>query len=184
MNNTYIRGKTLHGIRGLMAVAILLSIVMAEIGMAWAQAEAPKFRKTRIRIGKAIVTVEVAETEIQQEYGLMFRDQLAEGTGMIFPYPEARNLTFWMKNTRIPLSLGFFDADQKLVGVKEMVPDPPGTPDAERERYESGQPVMFAVEMPKKWFERKRIKLGDRMEFLPDKKAKKVDDSTAKNSKK
>ena len=55
--------------------------------------------------------VEVAENSAQQARGLMFRNKLADDKGMIFPLPEDRLASFWMKNTVIPLDIIFIRRD-------------------------------------------------------------------------
>jgi len=62
-------------------------------------------------------TVELAETSEKQALGLMFRDSLAADHGMLFLFPTELRRSFWMKNTRIPLDILYFDADLELVNV-------------------------------------------------------------------
>lgn len=67
--------------------------------------------------GQSIAVVaEVADDEPEREVGLMYRTELVSGTGMIFLFPEAQQLGFWMKNTLIPLDLLFF-RDDALVAI-------------------------------------------------------------------
>jgi uncharacterized protein len=71
--------------------------------------------------GKKILTyvVEVAETGPQQQKGLMFRTQLADNRGMLFPFRDPRIASFWMKNTVIPLDIIFIRADGKIENIVE-----------------------------------------------------------------
>jgi len=62
-------------------------------------------------------TVELAETREEQNLGLMFRESLADEHGMLFLFPTESRRSFWMKNTRIPLDILYFDAELKLVSV-------------------------------------------------------------------
>jgi uncharacterized membrane protein (UPF0127 family) len=64
-------------------------------------------------------TVEVADTREKQSLGLMFRDQLPESHGMLFIFPGEAMRSFWMKNTRIPLDIFYFDGELRLVNVAE-----------------------------------------------------------------
>jgi len=61
--------------------------------------------------------VEVADTDEDRALGLMFRDKLADDHGMLFLFPTESRRSFWMKNTRIPLDILYFDADLRLVSV-------------------------------------------------------------------
>ena len=66
--------------------------------------------------------VELAETPDKQALGLMFRDQLPEDRGMLFLFPAEAPRSFWMKNTRIPLDIFYFDGEKRLVSVAEDTP--------------------------------------------------------------
>ncbi len=73
--------------------------------------------------GDVPVAVEVADTPERQSLGLMYRKDLAENAGMLFVFPHAAHLTFWMKNTVLPLDMIFIGDDRRLVGiVKNAVP--------------------------------------------------------------
>ena len=71
--------------------------------------------------GAPPLTVEVARTPAQRARGLMQRDSLAPGTGMIFLFPGRTTVGFWMKGTLIPLSIAYVDGD-RVVGTAEMTP--------------------------------------------------------------
>lgn len=62
-------------------------------------------------------TVDLATTAETQALGLMFREELAEDHGMLFIFPVERMRSFWMKNTRIPLDIFYFDSNLELVNV-------------------------------------------------------------------
>ena len=102
--------------------------------------------------GKATATlkgetfeVEVAETEAARKQGLMYREALAPGHGMLFVYPAPETLRFWMMNTRAPLDILFFDAEQRLLDVYPDAPPCTAEPCA---RYLSRLPAVYALELP------------------------------------
>jgi uncharacterized membrane protein (UPF0127 family) len=66
---------------------------------------------------KLTFRVEVARTEPEREKGLMYREHLAPDAGMIFLFERPSALTFWMKNTLIPLDMIFIGADRSIVGI-------------------------------------------------------------------
>jgi uncharacterized protein len=62
--------------------------------------------------------VEVAATGQEQQRGLMFRTELADNRGMIFPFRDVRMASFWMKNTVIPLDIIFIRADGTIENIE------------------------------------------------------------------
>lgn len=67
-------------------------------------------------------TVEIADEPDEHALGLMYRDSLAEDHGMLFIFPRSQPRSFWMKNTRIPLDILYFDAQLNLVKAHHNVP--------------------------------------------------------------
>lgn len=70
---------------------------------------------------QAAIALEVAATEGARARGLMFRNELAEDTGMLFVYPADDVLGVWMKNTRIPLDIIFISAQGRIVSMLQNV---------------------------------------------------------------
>ena len=68
----------------------------------------------------------LANTEPERERGLMNRRDLGGYDGMIFEFPRADRVGFYMKNTLIPLSIAWFDSSGRFVSATDMVPCPPG----------------------------------------------------------
>jgi uncharacterized membrane protein (UPF0127 family) len=72
-------------------------------------------------IGDEVIELEVARTPEQQAIGLMFRESLGDARGMLFPFPERRPASFWMKNTLIPLDM-IFIRDGEVRAIASDVP--------------------------------------------------------------
>lgn len=109
--------------------------------------------------------VEVADDHDERARGLMFRDELAEGTGMLFLHDAERPLAYWMKNTKIPLDIFYFDASRKLVSVSRGVPAcslgdrcPP---------YPSAGPAIYVLELNAGEASRLGVASGDQLTFGP-----------------
>jgi len=118
----------------------------------WAQEGKKSLLPLTIK-GKTI-KVEVARTEKEKERGLMFREQMGKDEGMLFVYERQDWLSFWMKNTPLPLSIAFIDKDGKIVDIQDMEPFILVT-------HISAHPATYALEMNRGWFAREGIKVGD-----------------------
>lgn len=82
----------------------------------------PRMEKVALEIGKERFEVEVARTEAQRAKGLMGRASLGPREGMLFVFDRDQHLEFWMKDTRIPLSIAFLSADGKILEILDMTP--------------------------------------------------------------
>jgi uncharacterized protein len=108
--------------------------------------------------GKSVeVEVEIADDTEEMARGLMGRTALAEDAGMLFVYPDERELSFWMKDTLIPLSIAFMDAEGRIVDIKDMraLDDTPP-------HYTSAEPARYALEVNEGFFDERGVEVGDR----------------------
>lgn len=112
-----------------------------------------------LRIKNHKIRAELANTEDARRRGLMFRDRLADNSGMVFSYPDAGVNAMWMKNTRIPLSVAFIGRDSRILNIEDMEPF------SEAAHASSGE-AAYALEMNGGWFRKRGIKAGDRVEGL------------------
>ena len=111
-------------------------------------------------IGTVKLQAEVAATPGQLEIGLMHRFSLAPDHGMVFVFPGSEPRSFWMRNTFIPLSIAFIDANGVILNIEEMAPQDDST-------HWSRGPAQYALEMRKGWFAERGIRAGDRVQGLP-----------------
>ena len=109
--------------------------------------------------GSDTVRAEVASTAGQREEGLMYREHLEAGTGMLFVFDDEAIRSFWMKNTFVPLDIAYLDSSMRIVDIQQMEP-------RTEELYESSDPAMFALEVPQGWFEEQGIREGDPAEIV------------------
>lgn len=127
-----------------------------------ARADEQKFEKKTIQVGSQKLMVEVANTPEKLQQGLMFRKSLEDGKGMLFIFDDEDTRHFWMKNTFIDLSIGFFDKSKTLVDVQDMKATT-SVMSTNLKTYTSKSPATYALEVPLGWFSRKKIKIGDKL---------------------
>ena len=118
-----------------------------------------------VELGGSRYTVEVADNDDERTRGLMFRDSLANGTGMLFMHEQEGPQAYWMKNTRIALDILYFDSDRKLVSQQRDVP-PCSAGDA-CPSYPSKGPALYVLELNAGEAERLGLKDGAELILSP-----------------
>jgi uncharacterized protein len=113
-----------------------------------------------LEIGDVTVDAEIADDSAERSHGLMERTSLPLDHGMLFVYPDERPRTFWMKNTPLPLSIAFMDAQGRIVRIADMEP-------YDLQPVPSGRPAMYALEMTKGWFALHAVQVGVAVRGLP-----------------
>ena len=118
----------------------------------------PTLPTADIRVGPATIRVELARTELERERGLMFRKTLPDGSGMLFIFDGDQRLSFWMKNTLLPLSLAYISSDGTIRQIIDLEPQ-------SLEALQSERSVRYALEVPRGWFGRAGVKVGDSVQI-------------------
>jgi uncharacterized membrane protein (UPF0127 family) len=114
------------------------------------------------RQGPLTYFVELARTPSERSRGLMFREELPKDHGMLFDFGEEQPVSFWMKNTPLPLDLIFIKADGEIVRITERA-EP-----FSQKLLPSGQPVRYVLEILGGTARERGIRTGDRLgEPLP-----------------
>jgi len=112
------------------------------------------------REGRIITTVkaEIAVTQEERNQGLMHRQKLPDGEGMLFVFENDQRLSFWMKNTYIPLSIAYITSDGRIIDILDMYPH-------DENSVVSSRSVRYALEVPQGWFFRVGVQTGDRVKI-------------------
>jgi uncharacterized membrane protein (UPF0127 family) len=106
--------------------------------------------------GEVQVTAEIARSDAERSQGLMYRKKLSDGNAMLFVFDRDEMLSFWMKNTLIPLSIAYIAVDGRIMEIHDMEP-------GNLNPVKSGRSVRYALEVPQGWFSRAGIVTGDRL---------------------
>ena len=106
------------------------------------------------------VEVEIADTDAERQTGLMGRNILPENAGMLFVFEGAQTLSFWMRDTLIPLSIAYIDAEGRIVDIQDMQPLDDVPP-----HYVSAEPAQYALEVNQGFFEERGVMVGDTVEL-------------------
>ena len=102
------------------------------------------------------LAIEIADTPIKREYGLMNRKSLPKNQGMLFRFHNPVFASFWMKDTYIPLDIAFLDESGKILQIESMAPL------STRATYSNNR-CKYALEVNKGWFSQNEVKVGSRI---------------------
>lgn len=118
-----------------------------------------------VELGGQRYSVEIADDDAERARGLMFRDRLDEGHGMLFIHDVEAPQAYWMKNTRIPLDILYFDDDRRLVSQQRGVP--PCTLGDRCPAYPSNAPARYVLELNAGEAARLQLQDGATITFSP-----------------
>jgi len=119
-------------------------------------------RTIQMKVGIYSIQAEVADNPDLREVGLMNRTSLPTNSGMLFIFEQKAGNCFWMKNTKLPLSIAFIADDGKIVNIEEMQADTTNN-------HCPKAPIRYALEMNKGWFSERVIVPGNVIQGLPKK---------------
>ena len=95
----------------------------------------------------------------EMERGLMEKRELGREDGMLFVYLRPQRMSFWMRNTYVPLDIGFFNANGELVEIYQLHPLD------ETPRASHSDQLQFALEMNQGWFKANNVRPGSRLDM-------------------
>ncbi len=117
-----------------------------------------KAETIKIILGGEIFSVEVARTQEQRQKGFMFRSSLGSREGMLFIFESDQRLSFWMKNTSIPLSIAFISSKGEILEIADMKP-------ISLKSVISSRSARYALEVPLGTFKSLGVEVGARITF-------------------
>ena len=138
---------------------IFLCLAIITVNAGFASCGPQRLRTTVLDIEKAggdtvSLVAELAISNEERARGLMHRPSLPDGEGMLFVFDRDQQLSFWMKNTIIPLSIAFIASDGRITEIRDMRP-------LDLTPVVSARSVRYALEVPQGWFERVGVGPGD-----------------------
>lgn len=147
-----------RGALGLLAVLLLAAAVRG----------APE--NVRIELGWEVFQLEVAADLETRTRGLMGRQEIAAGGGMVFVFPDTVKRSFWMKNCLVDMDLAYLDDKGVVVSVHTMTVEPARSSgesasayEARLRRYQSEVPSRYAIELRAGTLARLGIEPGARL---------------------
>lgn len=141
------------------ALKSVFASAIALFGTAMAQQPA-RFPVTTLMAGMHVIKAEVVANDADRAQGLMFRKNMGPNEGMVFVFPAPASVCMWMKDTLLPLSVAFIDAEGKIVNIEDMKPQTLDSHCAKKQ-------IRYALEMNQGWFKQKNVKPGSLITGLP-----------------
>ena len=111
-----------------------------------------------IKVGSQVVQMQLAILPHEIQQALMFRKTLGPDEGMVFIYDRPQQMSFWMRNTELPLDIGYFDSDGYLKEVYNLLPH-------DERPIQSLGLRQFALEMNQGWYRQHRLQAGDEIDL-------------------
>lgn len=128
---------------------LLLLSVFSRLGLA----QNGTFPSIELAAGMYRIEAEVATTQQERMLGLMQRKSMPMQKGMLFVFPTTARHCMWMRNTYLPLSVAFLDAQGRIINIEDMQPQ---TDDS----HCAARPAVYALEMNLGWFRERGIGTG------------------------
>jgi hypothetical protein len=133
-----------------------LALSAAGMGQGLAQGSLPVLE---LSAGMYRIEAEVAANDQHRQVGLMNRKTMPAQRGMLFVFQQERTHCMWMRNTLIPLSVAFIDADGYIINIENMQPQT-------EDNHCAKVPARYALEMNEGWFAQRGIKPGFRLQGI------------------
>jgi uncharacterized membrane protein (UPF0127 family) len=135
-------------------LAALCGLTFSAAG--WGQSAMPVME---LSAGLHRIEAEVAASDQNRQIGLMNRAAMAPQRGMLFVFPQENTHCMWMRNTLIPLSVAFLDAEGTIINIENMQPQT-------ENNHCAKVPARYALEMNLGWFAQRGIKPGAKLKGI------------------
>lgn len=136
---------------------------MAHSEKAPAASEKPPAHRTVLFPGGARMQAEVADTPQTRQIGLMFRDRLPPGGGMLFIFEQAGPYLFWMKNCKFPIDIIWLNEKKEIIYISEKTP--PCKKDPCPSYGPSDQNALYVLEVASGFTQKEKLRLGMKVTF-------------------
>lgn len=142
-------------------LCLLFCLCWASLNFAHAQNQPQtNLPRTRLSAGMHLLDVQLAQSPLERQIGLMWRKEMPQHEGMLFVFEQASVQCFWMRNTLLPLSAAFLADDGSIVNIVDMKPQ-------SDDSHCSAKPVRFVLEMNQGWFARRNVQPGYKLGGAP-----------------
>lgn len=132
------------------------TILAVLLAFSAAAASAQQLPMVELTAGFHRIEAEVAANNAARMQGLMQRKSMPPQRGMLFVFERDGQHCMWMKNTFLPLSVAFLDAQGRILNIEDMQPQT-------EDNHCAARPARYALEMNAGWFAQRGIKRGDRI---------------------
>jgi uncharacterized protein len=114
----------------------------------------PKLPTVKLWMGKYEIPAEIAATPREMATGMMHRKEIGENEGMLFILPFPQRASFYMRNTHVPLSAAYIDAEGTILEIYDLQPL------NEQPVYSKSEKIHFVLEMKQGWFDKNQVSIG------------------------
>lgn len=114
-----------------------------------------------LTIGRHLLEVRLATDQRSRDFGLMKQKILNPNEGMLFVFPKAQRVSFWMKETSLPLSIAYINSAGLILEVHDLEPF------NEHSIPSSSSSIVYVLEVARGWFSENQVLPGDSITGLP-----------------
>ena len=140
--------------------AALLQALLLPLSACIEKPQAKDFEAVfELKIAQKTLFAQIATTDAQKARGLMFRESLPADGAMVFAFDAPRQMSFWMKNTLIPLDIAFLTADGAITEIKSMFPLNLNPVKSSR------SDILYCIETNAGWFAKNGLSAGDKLDM-------------------